>query len=100
VVSDIIDEDAFLYRRNEPLSSLVFGVWGLATRPGQSVGPMLGWSVFSLGQDSHSHLFLLLSLVPVACGTMQLLLWSQYTLKGSYLKHVKDHRTKGPSWDV
>lgn len=94
-MADIVDEDAYLHRRAEPLSSLVFGVWGLATRPGQSVGPMLGWVVFDVGRDSHSRLLLLLSLVPVACGTAQLLLWSQFSLKGAYLKQVKEFRTKG-----
>ncbi len=91
---------------------MIFGANALLTKPGQSFAPLLGWLVLhsisyrdsrtypegaSLGlADSvasmHQTMFLMLVCVPFCCAVVQLVLWSRYTLKDTYLKDIKMQR--------
>lgn len=112
ILSDLVDEDFVLNNRKTSSSSALNGVHAFFTKPGQSLAPMLGWFVLSLYNyqnldttqqfspnsgieipvELKNGLFNLLVFVPIACGLVQIFLWSQFTLKGDYLRQVKQIR--------
>lgn len=42
VVSDLVDEDLVLNRRQQAASALLFGMVALVTKPGQTFAPLIG----------------------------------------------------------
>tara|TARA_R110002050_G_scaffold26382_2_gene69602 strand:+ start:174 stop:1475 length:1302 start_codon:yes stop_codon:yes gene_type:complete len=118
VLADIVDEDNHLHNRIESKSSMIYGVNAFFTKPGQSLAPMAGWLLLSstdivnstndvtldeVGSNNDrisfsraKSILLAVTLVPLACGVLQHLLWRMYTLHGQYLSIVKN--TAGEAW--
>ncbi|XP_072168229.1 transmembrane protein 180-like [Diadema setosum] len=106
-LSDIIDEDQEKFRRLSPLSSSVFGYNALFTKPASSLAPMAILTILnrygyqdlqeeklSLGDtiELRGIMFWIACLVPMAIGTLQLLVWQGYSLRSSHVivaKHVE-----------
>lgn len=116
VISDLVDEDFVKFRRQSPVSALVFGTAALLSKPGQTLAPLIGSYLIYLqtgkslfmDQDSanlkiHSQsgathgdddrfkegCFVVLIVIPVVCALVQLFVWQLFSLKGRYLKDVK-----------
>ena len=78
VVADLIDEDSQLHPlRVQSRSSLYFGAIALFTKPGQAMAAMVGWGAFATGSGAEGQLqvFRYATLVPAACGALQLVCW-------------------------
>jgi Na+/melibiose symporter-like transporter len=104
------DEDCSLNKRPESASTVIYGANALFTKPGQSLAPMFGWALLrKVGYGSvkptvelrgegigrmRSGMFEMLVVLPAACAVIQLVLWSQFTLRDSYLQKVKEQRRK------
>ncbi|XP_078589096.1 transmembrane protein 180-like [Branchiostoma floridae x Branchiostoma japonicum] len=125
VVSDLVDEDYVLNNRKQPVSALVFGMAAFLSKPGQTLAPLMGTWILSV-QTGHdifqtgnkfgsihantsqmdtgtftSHrlgCFHLLVYVPIACALLQLLAWSQFSLRGSRLRWIKSQREGGSTY--
>ncbi|XP_029106131.1 transmembrane protein 180 [Scleropages formosus] len=117
VVTDLVDEDLVLNRRQQAASALLFGMVALVTKPGQTFAPLVGtwllcvytgYDIFERDpvQDAvavrpesgtpaaievtlRQGCFYLLVLVPITCALLQLLAWSRFTLHGRRLQSVK-----------
>ncbi|KAL4612922.1 transmembrane protein 180-like [Arapaima gigas] len=117
VVTDLVDEDMVLNRRQQAASALLFGMVALVTKPGQTFAPLVGtWllctytgydiferepmqDVVAVRPDSGTPVaievtlrrgcFYLLVLVPITCALLQLLTWSRFTLHGRRLQSIK-----------
>ncbi|KAI1887053.1 hypothetical protein AGOR_G00202070 [Albula goreensis] len=114
VITDLVDEDFVLNRRQQAASALLFGMVALVTKPGQTFAPLVGtwllcvytgYDIFQRDavQDTVSAAvssqaeavtlrqgcFYLLVFVPITCALLQLLAWSQFTLHGKRLQNVK-----------
>jgi len=104
VISDLAEEDYVrnIKGRESLLSAMFFGANALITKPAQSVAPTLGWYILSSFGFAHGHgktvvvspgldisMFQVLAFVPFVCGTIQMYLWTRYTLQGDYLVHIK-----------
>ena len=93
VVADLVDEDMALHGEVASRSSLILGANALFTKPGQAVAAVVGWFVFR-GQsevlDHGESLFIYVVAVPAICGAMQMLLWSQFSLRGAKLAQIKE----------
>ncbi|KAJ8365285.1 hypothetical protein SKAU_G00141160 [Synaphobranchus kaupii] len=118
VITDLVDEDFVLNRRQQAASALLFGMVALVTKPGQTFAPLIGtWllcvytgydiferdavkeaapaaSVPSPAQavPLRQGCFYLLVFVPITCALLQLLAWSRFTLHGKRLQNVKSLR--------
>jgi len=99
VLADLVDEDKVLNMRPKTLSAMVMGSNALFTKPGESLAPMLGWAIInsnpahdpsSPDPELQKLLFRCLVIGPLVVVSAQLLLWSRFTLRGSYLKRIKD----------
>lgn len=108
VHSQLVDEDHYLHNRPRSMAASLIGTSALFAKPGESLAPILGWRMLSLvGAPSDSDegslitassskvdstqahsLFLLLLFLPLACVSLQFLLWRKYTLRGTYLKQI------------
>jgi len=56
VLADIIDEDRVKHGRAKPMSSSIAGLHAIASKPGQSLAPMIGWFVLrSAGYSAEVH---------------------------------------------
>lgn len=112
VISDLVDEDYVRHRRSSAISALIFGTTALLSKPGQTIAPLIAtWiisrycpdyafradsAVFGIDEQavrSASNIkdvaFYLAVYVPMACAAIQILAWSQFTLRGAYLKQVR-----------
>ncbi|XP_061089224.1 transmembrane protein 180 [Conger conger] len=114
VVTDLVDEDFVLNRRQQAASALLFGMVALVTKPGQTFAPLVGtwllcvytgYDIFErdVGHEAvqaavssreqavtlRQGCFYLLVFVPVTCALLQLLTWSRFTLHGKHLQHIK-----------
>ena len=88
------------------MAATLIGTSSLLAKPGESLAPMLGWKVINMigggggggGEEGATAdqasdarkaglLYLLLTLPLLTVG-IQLLLWSAFTLKGAYLRHI------------
>lgn len=118
IISDLVDEDAVVQNRKQPVSALVFGTAALLAKPGQTLAPLIGLSLLGIltGNDIFSQVdnhslkldatllpqalhdvfkdaaFKILVLVPIICGGAQLLLWKNFNLHTSRLKWIKSMR--------
>jgi len=117
VVSELVDEDRAMNGRSKSMAASLVGTSALLAKPGESVAPVLGWKflriiqltsssaigargVFfgraggvsdgdGLTRDHSSFLFATLLSLPIICVTIQFFCWSRYSLRGSYLHHIK-----------
>ncbi|XP_072027130.1 transmembrane protein 180-like [Amphiura filiformis] len=117
VISDLVDEDCVLHRRNQAVSALIYGTSALLSKPGQTLAPLIGTSLLALqtGHDifqssSGGHVltgtgfsseeaelirlgcFYCLVYVPLICSIIQIFCWSKFTLFGTRLEWVKSVR--------
>lgn len=114
VITDLVDEDFVLNRRQQAASALLFGMVALVTKPGQTFAPLLGTWLLCLytGYDIFERnsvaevpiaaaavpvplrqgCFYLLVFVPISCALLQLLAWSRFTLHGQRLQNIKTLR--------
>lgn len=116
VISDLVDEDFVVNRRQQAASALLFGMVALLTKPGQTLAPLIGtwllcvytgYDVFDRQPVKDSLVpvpdgnpgsgspplrlgcFNMLVFVPIACALLQLAAWSRFTLHGRKLQDVK-----------
>uniref|UniRef100_A0A8C5GCX0 Transmembrane protein 180 n=1 Tax=Gouania willdenowi TaxID=441366 RepID=A0A8C5GCX0_GOUWI len=115
VISDLVDEDFVVNRRQQAASALLFGMVALLTKPGQTFAPLIGtwllcvytgYDIFDPVKDSvppsdvHSSsgsgtpplrlgCFYMLVFVPITCAVLQLAAWSRFTLHGRKLQGIK-----------
>ncbi|KAM9837179.1 transmembrane protein 180 [Aulostomus maculatus] len=119
VVSDLVDEDFVVNRRQQAASALLFGMVALLTKPGQTFAPLIGtWllcaytgydvfqrepvkdtlvSVPDMAPGSGTPplrlgCFYMLVFVPITCALLQLAAWSRFTLHGRKLLGIKMSR--------
>uniref|UniRef100_A0A4W6EIZ5 Major facilitator superfamily domain containing 13A n=1 Tax=Lates calcarifer TaxID=8187 RepID=A0A4W6EIZ5_LATCA len=119
VISDLVDEDFVVNRRQQAASALVFGMVALLTKPGQTFAPLIGtWllcvytgydiferepvkdslvSVPDIASGSGTPplrlgCFYMLVFVPITCALLQLAAWSRFTLHGRKLQGIKTMR--------
>ena len=114
VITDLVDEDFVLHKRKTAVSALVFGMAALLSKPGQTLAPLLGtWFLFlqtgksvffdsttkrvvssfeSNNMSVRKGCFNVLVFVPIICGLLQLLAWSNFKLKGKWLNQIKSLR--------
>uniref|UniRef100_A0A3Q2GEN7 Major facilitator superfamily domain containing 13A n=1 Tax=Cyprinodon variegatus TaxID=28743 RepID=A0A3Q2GEN7_CYPVA len=114
VISDLVDEDFVMNRRQQAASALLFGMVNLLTKPGQTFAPLIGtwllcvytgYDIFQRTpvKDSLSAsdsgtpplrlgCFYLLVFVPITCAVIQLATWSRFTLHGRKLQGIKSLR--------
>lgn len=118
VVSDLVDEDLVVNRRQQAASALLFGMVALLTKPGQTFAPLIGtwllcvytgYDIFerqparddaALSDAAASSgtpplrlgCFYMLVLVPITCALLQLAAWSRFTLHGRKLQAIKTLR--------
>jgi len=104
-LSDIIDEDKIKHSRKLPLSSMVFGINALITKPAQSIAPMVtlaylnrhGYEALSSPDTSPAvnsdavtgAMFFLMTVTPCIVGVIQLLAWSMYSIRTSHITEPK-----------
>ncbi|CAM1307001.1 TMEM180 (predicted) [Pycnogonum litorale] len=113
IISDLVDEDFVLHQRKQSISALIFGTSSLMAKPGQTLAPLIGMYLLSLltgkevfqnedvrgfkfgkstGEVERRACFNLLLYVPIICGFLQLVIWSQFTLRGKRLRLIKQMR--------
>ncbi|KAH3743847.1 transmembrane protein 180-like [Pelomyxa schiedti] len=97
VVANLVDEDAVRYNRKTSVSAMMFGVVAFVTKPGQSLAPMFTWALLNDNltepqSESGPTIVFLITVVPLVCGLLQLLLWLRFTLKGSVLSSIQQQR--------
>uniref|UniRef100_A0A1A8E1P2 Transmembrane protein 180 n=1 Tax=Nothobranchius kadleci TaxID=1051664 RepID=A0A1A8E1P2_NOTKA len=118
VVSDLVDEDFVVNRRQQAASALLFGMVALLTKPGQTFAPLIGtwllcvytgYDIFDRAPLKDSVMvsdtasssgtpplrlgcFYMLVFVPIACALLQLAAWSRFTLHGRKLQGIKTQR--------
>uniref|UniRef100_A0A673I5G1 Major facilitator superfamily domain containing 13A n=1 Tax=Sinocyclocheilus rhinocerous TaxID=307959 RepID=A0A673I5G1_9TELE len=114
VITDLVDEDFVLNRRQQAASALLFGMVALVTKPGQTFAPLIGtwllclytgYDIFERNSMAEAPIaapavpvplrqgcFYLLVFVPISCALLQLLTWSRFTLHGRRLQNIKTLR--------
>ncbi|XP_024141367.1 transmembrane protein 180 isoform X2 [Oryzias melastigma] len=118
VISDLVDEDFVVNRRQQAASALLFGMVALLTKPGQTFAPLIGtwllcvytgYDIFERQPVKDSVLapdissgsgtpplrlgcFYMLVFVPITCALLQLAAWSRFTLHGKKLQAIKTLR--------
>ncbi|XP_072768802.1 transmembrane protein 180 isoform X1 [Nerophis lumbriciformis] len=117
VISDLVDEDFVVNRRQQAASALLFGMVALLTKPGQTLAPLFGtWLLCAYtGYDIFQRepaedipgphvapgsgtpplrlgCFHMLVFVPITCALLQLAAWSRFTLHGRKLQGIKSSR--------
>ncbi|XP_049614528.1 transmembrane protein 180 isoform X1 [Syngnathus scovelli] len=116
VISDLVDEDFVVNRRQQATSALLFGMVALLTKPGQTLAPLLGtwllcaytgYDIFQREPAKDSVVdassgagmpplrlgcFHMLVFVPITCALLQLAAWSRFTLHGRKLQGIKNTR--------
>ncbi|XP_006630969.2 transmembrane protein 180 [Lepisosteus oculatus] len=121
VITDLVDEDFVLNRRQQAASALLFGMVALVTKPGQTFAPLIGtwllcfytgYDIFqtdalqdkvpppalpppALAPTLRQGCFYLLVFVPITCALLQLLAWSRFSLHSRRLRTIKSLRQGG-----
>ncbi|XP_070635890.1 transmembrane protein 180-like isoform X3 [Bos indicus] len=90
-LADMVNADLLKFNRQSPLSSMVFGINALFTKPAQSLAPMVILSrlnQFGYGNpnkstilDLHEAMFNLICLVPLGIAAIQILVWSPFSIR-------------------
>jgi len=96
VSQDVDDEHYVIYGSRKASNAFFF-----VSKTGQAAAPVFGWLMFVIPLDSSSStlinsnvvddasLFFWMVLVMLMSGSLQLLVWSMYSLRGNYLKDIK-----------
>ena len=94
LVSDIIDSDTVKYNRKKAISSIIFGLNALFTKPAQSLSPMLVVNILTrygyqeTGDNKslsvQSAEFHILCFFPIFIGLCQIIIWSRYSLRSTH----------------
>lgn len=119
VISDLVDEDFVLNRRQQATSALLFGMVALLTKPGQTFAPLIGtwllcvytgYDIFQKHPEKEPAAlvpevasaagtpplrigcFYMLVFVPITCALLQLAAWSRFNLHGRKLQGIKTLR--------
>ncbi|KAL6094574.1 mfsd13a [Pungitius sinensis] len=119
VISDLVDEDFVVNRRQQATSALLFGMVALLTKPGQTFAPLIGtwllcvytgYDIFQREPARDSLVavpevssgsgtpplrlgcFHMVVFVPITCALLQLAAWSRFTLHGRKLQGIKASR--------
>ncbi|KAM5199330.1 transmembrane protein 180-like [Hipposideros larvatus] len=97
-LADVVDADLLKFNRQSPLSSMVFGINALFTKPAQSLAPMVILSRLnqygyrdpheSTILDLHDAMFNLVCLVPLGIAVIQVLVWSPVSI-GNKTDHTE-----------
>jgi len=109
---DVIDEDAKMHQRKAPLSSVIFALNALVTKPAQSLAPMI--TVYLMNRDGlydaynrktltgaddlsqlRSTMFTLMVLLPVIVCSIEFLLLRFYRLKNKHFNESWDKMLEG-----
>ncbi|XP_055994785.1 transmembrane protein 180-like [Sorex fumeus] len=89
-LADMVDADMLKFSRQSPLSSVVFGLNALFTKPAQALVPMLilfGLNQYGYGSPNkrvlrlHDAMFNLICLVPLGIAGIQILVWSPFSMR-------------------
>ncbi|CAI9172910.1 unnamed protein product [Rangifer tarandus platyrhynchus] len=90
-LADMVDADLLKFNRQSPLSSMVFGINALFTKPAQSLAPMVILSRLNqFGYRNpnkstilalHDAMFNLICLVPLGIAAIQILVWSPFSIR-------------------
>ncbi|XP_007516672.1 transmembrane protein 180 [Erinaceus europaeus] len=90
-LADVVDADLLKFSRQWPLSSMVFGINALFTKPAQALAPMVTVSLlaqYGYGSPNkssisalHEAMFNLICLVPLGIAAIQILVWSPFSMK-------------------
>ncbi len=97
VITDLVDEDKFLRKRDTPMSASIVGASTFFGKGSQSLAPMLGYYValgdggFATNQIDRQWVFRLVTGIPLLCVCVQGAIWSSYSLRGKYLKTIKNY---------
>jgi len=91
IISDLVDEDKYLNKRSGSVSASLVGFSTLLGKMSQSLAPMLGFTMLQKNNELISYVMIF---SPLTCVVIQLFIWSLFTLKGPYLKLVKQIRPK------
>jgi len=70
IITDLIDEDQYLYQRISPIPTLIFGTMSFLSKPGETVA-----SIFS---SKMNHFIENYFLILIICSLSQILLWNHY----------------------
>eukprot|EP01060_Flectonema_neradi_P019135 TRINITY_DN2614_c0_g3_i1.p1 TRINITY_DN2614_c0_g3~~TRINITY_DN2614_c0_g3_i1.p1 ORF type:complete len:548 (+),score=32.13 TRINITY_DN2614_c0_g3_i1:101-1645(+) len=93
VITDLIDEDCVVNKRQHLMSSMIFGSFSLFTKPAQSLAPMIGYYFVTRHSASPLRLWLCVTsltfVIPLIFTTLSMLAWHNYRLTGDYLKFIK-----------
>jgi Na+/melibiose symporter-like transporter len=93
----VVDEDHVMKKRANSMSSSVYGINALLTKPALSVAPSLGtyylkkygYGENTISPDLGIGLFKLLVWGNLISAVLQVIVWSKNTLRGKYLERVK-----------
>ncbi|KAG8513514.1 Transmembrane protein 180 [Galemys pyrenaicus] len=90
-LADMIDADLLKFNRQSPLSTMVFGINALFTKPAQALAPVMILSRlnhFGYGNSNkssivelHDAMFNLICLVPLGIALIQILVWNLFSVK-------------------
>lgn len=94
-ISDVIDEDQEKHKRAHPVSSMMFGLNALVTKPAQSIAPMVivyilkqyGYKNAKESQSSQEYaelkekMHVMMALLPIIIGLLQIFCWRIYSLR-------------------
>ena len=94
ILSDLVDEDRFLHKRNylETRSASLIGASHFFSKIFSSLGPMLSYMLLTQVNLPPPLYRLTFAVVPTFCVTVQFCLWRyRYGLKENFLKRVQEY---------
>ncbi|XP_072798854.1 transmembrane protein 180-like isoform X2 [Vicugna pacos] len=90
-LADMVDADLLKFNQQSPVSSMIFGINALFTKPAQSIAPVVILSrlnQYGYGNpnkstvlDLHDAMFNLICLVPLGIAGIQILVWSPFSIR-------------------
>ncbi|CAF4294256.1 unnamed protein product, partial [Rotaria sp. Silwood2] len=89
IITDLIDEDQFIYKRTSPLPALIFGTMAFLSKPGQTLAPIISSRLFYSFNNQQQALFNNVIMIPIICSLCQIILWRKFTLHGHRLKSLR-----------
>ncbi|CAF1112015.1 unnamed protein product [Rotaria sp. Silwood1] len=89
IITDLIDEDQFIYKRIYPLSALIFGTMTFLSKPGQTLAPIISSRLFYSLNNQRQDLFNNIIIIPIICSLCQIILWRKFTLHGYQLTSLR-----------
>lgn len=100
VVAQLVDEDSALNNRPKSMAASIVGLSAMFAKPAESVAPIVGWHLLkssapttpqiTKGANDQQTFLVLLMVLPLISGTLQMASWSNYTLRGVYLRDIRE----------